>query len=118
MDTYQKATGATFNATKCEAVLHKITPPPVSKFFSNWQTDPTFTFTYLGVPCSLQPDLATQWAPALTKLHSTLDSWRPFGLSLTGKITVLKTFAHPTLSFLASHLPLPKSVLDRVARTS
>ena len=114
MSTYEHATGATFNRAKCEAILYRLTPPAHSTYFPDYKTDPAYSFIYLGCPCSFSPSSTAQWEPVLAKFKATLDCWKRHRLSLTGKITVLTTFAIPQLTYLASFLPLPAPVLDRV----
>ena len=114
MSTYEQATGATFNRAKCEAILYRLALPDHSTYFPNFKTDPAYSFTYLGCPCSFSPSPTAQWEQVLAKFKATLDCWNRHRLSLTGKTTVLTTFAIPQLTYLASFLPAPPAVLDRV----
>ena len=110
METYERATGATFSKSKSELLLLGLPPPEQNYFFApqNVITDPLHTFTYLGVPMSLRLDPEEAWGGAIMKMERCLNLWRGCALSLHGKAVVLKHFAYPILTYLAQVLPMPK----------
>ena len=50
LDTYEKATGATFSKSKSELLLFGMDAPQHSRLFPHPITDPSHTFKFLGVP--------------------------------------------------------------------
>jgi len=118
MSTYEAATGSSFSKAKSEALIYGFDPPATSLYFSAWQRDPSYKFRFLGVTCSLTLDLSAAWEAATATFTATLNAWRPSSLSLHGKTVVLRHFAYPILTYLASFLPVPPDTMESVRRAS
>ena len=116
MDTFSKASGATFNQNKSEAIFHLFSAP-VTRFTV---LDSLATFRYLGVPCSFKLNLKDAWSPLITKFKNKILDWsKPhINLSLSGKVTALKSYALPLLTYQASFLPIPPEHLEEIKKIS
>ena len=102
---YCDATGATINKNKSEAIFINTPPPPhLTSFSLLTHSD---KFRYLGITLSVNCNLVDAWTPLLGKFTGCLERWKKQNLSLSGKVTVLKNYALPLLTFQASFLPLP-----------
>ena len=110
---YEKASGAKFNRAKTEAVVYHFQPTPCD-LFPTYTTDSDHTFRYLGVTCGLNLDLAAAWREPVAKYTACLERWKRVATSLTGRIVALKSFALPILTYTASALPIPRSILDEI----
>ena len=115
MQVFEKATGATFNKGKCEAILFKIPPPNNNNYFTKVTTDQSYSFTYLGVPVSLSPSQEA-WNPTLQKFKASLLKWSHLPLTLTAKITVIKHYALPIVLYPATFLTIPKHLVETITK--
>ena len=114
MSMYEQATGATFSRSKSELVLYNMTPPSATDFFPRIVTDPHFTFKFLGVPLSFHQNQDERWTGPLTKYQTCLKMWTRAGLSLQGKLVVLKHFAYPILTYQAQSVHVNKDVIEEL----
>ena len=85
----------------------------IEKFDLIWTDDPVHT---LGITVSNDPKiiLNTNFLPRLKVFGNTLDIWNTRGLSLKGRVTILKSLAIPQLLYPMSVLPIPKLVVDLI----
>jgi len=114
MSMYEQATGATFSRSKSELVLYNMTPPSATDFFPRIVTDPHFTFKFLGVPLSFHQNQDERWTGPLTKYQTCLKMWTRAGLSLQGKLVVLKHFAYPILTYQAQSVHVNEDVIEEL----
>ena len=66
----------------------------------------------------MHPNLTDAWSGAMAKFRGCLNAWRPCPLSLHGRVVVLRHFAHPILTYLASFLPMPTELKEEVTSLS
>ena len=83
------------------------------KFNLIWTDDPLHT---LGITISNDAKviLNTNFLPRLKVFGNTLDIWNTRGLSLKGRVTILKSLAVPQLLYPMSVLPVPNIVVELV----
>ena len=115
METFEKATGAKFNANKSEGIV--IGMPPPDQIFK-WTTDPKQLVRYLGVMVAGIPSLQDQWASALKTFEECLAKWKKITTTLHGKVAILKHFALPCLTYTLQALPCPEEIQDQVQELS
>ena len=72
--------------------------------------------TTLGVTISddASINLEQNFMPILKAMDNVLNMWHCCGLSLKGKVTILKSLALPKLQYVASILPVPHAVVELV----
>ena len=80
-------------------------------FNLKWTSDPIST---LGITISndAQFILKNIFEPRLKKFDNILNMWTSRGLSLKGRITILKSLALPILLYPMSVLPIPTTVVE------
>jgi len=111
MRIYERATGARFSRSKSELLLfNKFPAPAASIYFADAITDENHVFKLLGVPTAWRLQLKDAWTPAITKFTRILNMWSGKGLSMHGKVVVLRHFAIPVLEYLSAALPLPSAM--------
>jgi hypothetical protein len=59
-----------------------------------------------------------QWQSVIERFTAVLGSWSKRHLTLQGRITVLKTLALSTLTYVASVCPAPTAVIERIDRAT
>ena len=96
---------------KCIGSLHNSKCN--GKFNLIWTHDPVHT---LGITISndTRTIMNTNFLPRLKVFGNTLDIWNARGLSLKGRVTVLKSLAIPQLLYPMSVLPVPKTIVELV----
>ena len=107
---YEQGSGAKLNVSKTEAM-----------WLGAWRsrTDQPLGLTWvtkmkiLGVVFG---DVSDQdnWQPKLTKLEKHLNLWKSRSLSFVGKSLIVNTLGISKLTYLASVLTVPKSVINKV----
>ncbi len=116
IDTFSFISGYKINWGKSEAMpLSRLCPPGIRQ---NWQFKwlPS-GLVYLGV--KLTPgfkDIMTEnFLPLLMKIESTLQNCAKIGLSLLGKINILKMMIIPQINYILHLIPvsLPSSLLKK-----
>ena len=78
-----------------------------------WTNGPIHT---LGLTISNDPDVIMEedFMPRLKAFDNVLSIWHSRGLSLKGKVTILKSLGLPKLLYPMSVLPIPESVVSTV----
>jgi hypothetical protein len=113
---YEAASGARVNAAKSHALALGVASPADFRSLVVPFLEQGVSTKYLGL--LVGPDVSDSviWKAALSRMLLVLSAWSKHNLSLTGKVTVLKTLATSTLWYTASVVPLPDDValqLDR-----
>ncbi len=82
-------------------------------FNLKWTNGPIHT---LGLTISNDPDIIMEedFMPRLKAFDNVLSIWHSRGLSLKGKVTILKSLGLPKLLYPMSVLPIPESVVSTV----
>ena len=82
-------------------------------FGLHWTDSP---LTTLGITISNDPQFILQnvFEPKLKTFDNVLNMWNCHGLSLKGRVTILKSLALPQLLYPMSVLPIPTAVIDIV----
>jgi len=109
LEMYEAASGAKFNPAKSEGILHKKREPQQSKI-SEWKESVKYLGTHVGF--KIKPEKV--WEEPVTKLKNTLNVWKRYGLSLFGKVTVIKNFALPCITYQASVQPMPRAIMSTI----
>ena len=119
LDKFAKISGCKINLSKSESVwlgsLKGSTERPFSEKGLIWKNS---SFSCLGINFSL--NLASlfdlNFVPKLSTVEQTLNCWRSRGLSLIGKVTVIKTLILPQFLYLFSTLciKIPESFYKKV----
>jgi exonuclease III len=114
MKTYQMASNAKFNASKCQgAVINMPLPPPHLQLEMEWLL-PNHHLIYLGIPIGTAVDSGSVWTSKLQELHKLFARWTKRSLSLTGRVVVSKMLAIPKLIYLAQALDIPEDLLSQL----
>ena len=115
VNTFHGVSGLKLNiektVAKCIGSLHKYNCN--NMFNLNWSDGPVHT---LGVTISkdAREILETNFDARLKMFGNILDIWNTRGLSLKGKVTILKSLAIPKLLYPMSVLPVPNNVVKTV----
>ncbi len=62
-------------------------------------------------------ELDVNWNKAITKMHRLAGYWRTFGLSITGRVMVAKTYILSQGIYLMGSLPMSEQIGDRINET-
>jgi hypothetical protein len=62
-------------------------------------------------------DLDVNWNKAITKMHRLAGYWRTFGLSITGRVMVAKTYILSQSIYLMGSLPMSELIGERINET-
>lgn len=116
INTYEQASGAEVNKKKSTGTAFSGDPARFSPFFPTTWTSADEPVKYLGVHVGRNVDNNTQWQEALTKVTASLNLWSRRYLSLTGKRTVVNTYALSKIWYLASFTLIPKTVTKSLSR--
>ena len=122
LDFFGKELGCKVNLSKSYAFyMGSSMRKKFKTFLSSDLSWPTSVIKYLGanIPCNKFDELSLfeeNFANTIHNLQSTLNLWLVRGLTLFGKITVLKTLVIPKLIHKASYLPihLPKKFVKQL----
>ncbi len=105
LDVYERASGANINSLKSHALLLGGATRrdfPSLRFPVMHHNDST---KYLGILVGPNVTDNDQWNRAISKFNGVLGAWSARSLTFAGKITVLKTLALSTLSYVGSIVP-------------
>lgn len=114
---YERASGAKVNQAKSSALL---LGPAQAQDFPDLQyrvLGPHDTVQCLGVTIGPQVSDRDIWLQLMDKFDSTLGLWSRHNLSITGRITVLRTLACSKLWYVAS-VVVPPADIERQLTTS
>lgn len=116
IDSFSLVSGYKINWTKSEAMpLSRVCPPSIRK---NWQFKwlPS-GLVYLGIKLTpgLENIMTSNLLPLIQKIEGVLLNWSKLGLSLLGKINILKMITVPQINYITYLLPLvfPPPLLSR-----
>lgn len=107
IDTFSHISGYKINWGKSEAMpLSKLCSPRIRE---NWQFKwlPS-GLVYLGIKLTpgLKDIMTENILPLLVKIESTLQNWGKLGMSLLGKINILKMMVFPQINYIIYLLPM------------
>ena len=110
LEVYKNASGLTINCTKTEGSLrnNKIKP-----FGLKWPDEP---IKALGVYYSYDEKLLAEknFIENLDKIKKLMNIWSSRGLSLYGKVTIMKALLIPKMVYLFSLIPTPEVVVTEL----
>lgn len=111
-DAFSHISGYKINWGKSEAMpLSSFCPPSIRQ---NWQFKCLPSgLVYLGIDLTpgLKEIMTENILPLLLKIESTLQNWSNIGLSLLGKVNILKMMIVPQLNYILCLLPMSLPLL-------
>lgn len=116
INSFSLVSGYKINWSKSEAMpLSKVCPPTVRKGWQfSWQPS---GLTYLGIKITPQLNdiMDVNLLPLIQKIELILQNWTKLGLSLLGKINILKMIIVPKVNYISNMLPLnlPRTTLTK-----
>jgi Reverse transcriptase (RNA-dependent DNA polymerase) len=113
LNIFSKATGARVNWKKTEGFYMNDLPVLPSAMPISW-SQPTAHIKYLGIQLSLSPDTSMSWQLVLNKLIASCTSWKRCNLSLKGKMVVISNQLIPIITYTASALPCPTTIMKQL----
>jgi len=111
---YELASGAEVNKKKSSGLVFSGDPSRFSTAFPTVWTPADTPTKYLGVLVGRKVNQDSQWKETTKKLASSLKLWSRRDLSLTGKRSVINTYALSKLWYIASFTPIPTAVATEV----
>src|SRR5690606_25597941 len=114
---YARATGARIHWGKSHGLWLAApfaVPPAMAQL--RWASSRE-ALTYPGVPVSISAPLETAWERVVRNAEPTLAAWRYRGLTIRGRLTVLRSLATSRMWHVASVTPLPTELLVRIERS-
>jgi hypothetical protein len=114
MGIYEQGTGSKFNLDKSEIIAHQILKP-LNCPISNWITQSNQTTKYLGILVGLKPPKDI-WDTIITKMETTMKNWNIGGLSLQGKITVIKSYILSMTTYQAMVVHAPRIITQKIEK--
>ena len=116
IDTFSLISGYKINWGKSEAMpLSRLCPPGLRQSWQfNWLPS---GLVYLGIRLTpgLKDIMTVNLLPLLLKIENTLQNWTKLGLSLLGRINVLRMMIIPQINYILHLLPisLPPPLLKK-----
>lgn len=120
IDSFSLISGYRINWGKSEAMpLSRFCPPDIRK---NWKFEwKPLGIVYLGIKVTpgLKNIMIENLLPLIQKIENKLQSWTKLGLSLLGKINILKMITVPQINYITYLIPLsfPPLLLKRFNRS-
>ena len=109
---YESATGARLNKQKSEAMwLGAWRARPEKPYGLKWVTKMKVLGVWFG-DCVEDEN----WNPKVEKMRRALDRWRGRGLSIWGRVLIIKVLGVSNFEYLARVIPLPRSTLKKFER--
>ncbi len=104
IDSFLGVSGYKINWNKSEAMpLSRVCPPSIRQ---GWQFSSGLTYLGIKVTPRLDNIMSINLLPLLHKIELILQNWTKLGLSLLGKINILKMIIVPKINYISSMLPL------------
>ncbi len=107
IDSCLGVSGYKINWNKSEAMpLSRVCPPSIRQGWQfSWQPS---GLTYLGIKVTPRLDniMSINLLPLLHKIELILQNWTKLGLSLLGKVNIVKMIIVPKINYISSMLPL------------
>uniref|UniRef100_A0A671TGB6 Reverse transcriptase domain-containing protein n=1 Tax=Sparus aurata TaxID=8175 RepID=A0A671TGB6_SPAAU len=107
IDSFSGVSGYKINWSKSEAMpLSRVCPPSIRQGWQfSWQPS---GLTYLGIKITprLENIMTINLLPLIQKIELILQNWTKLGLSLLGKINILKMIIVPKINYISNMLPL------------
>lgn len=116
LDAFKKVSGLEVNPTKTEGMWIGSSRENKTKPFGiKWPNEP---IKALGVYYSYDQKLLHEknFIERLDSVKKLLNIWSARGLSLYGKVTIIKSMVIPKFVFVASLLTVPKGVIQELNR--
>ena len=116
LETFKKASGLTINFTKTEGMWIGSSKNNKAKPFGIiWPSEP---IKALGVFYTYDQKLLLEknFIENLDKIKKLLNVWSSRGLSIYGKVTIIKSLVIPKFVYLASLMPTPNNVIVELNR--
>ena len=116
LDSFKKASGLTINCAKTEGMWIGSTRANKAKPFGiNWPKEP---IKALGIFYTYDQKLLQEknFLENLDKIKKLLNIWHSRGLSLYGKVTVIKSLVVPKFVYVSSLMPTPKEIISELNR--
>ena len=116
LEIFERGSGAKINASKSE-LIPLTTRCPALTVQSRFRLRPQeYEARFLGAKVGvLQTDKAS-WDPTMVKVKAELDRWSLKGLSLRGKLLVLKSCILSKLTYLLHVQEMPRSLCKKLDR--
>lgn len=73
-------------------------------------------FTFLGVDVGINPRKISTWRETVSKIHSSLSSWKRKFLSQGGRITMINVGLTNILIYLFSFYRAPKAIIQEIIK--
>ena len=115
LNTFEKFSGLKMNVSKTKAVWIGTMKNSVEKPLGlEWCT----TVKNLGVQFSCDQKVVSSqnFQEKLDKIQKVINIWNMRGLSLFGRVTIIKTFLIPKLLYLSSIIQTPMEIIKRMER--
>jgi len=116
LDEFKKLSGLAVNPTKTEGMWIGFLRKNKTKYFGiKWPNEP---FKALGVYYSYDQKLLhdKNFIERLDSVKKLLNIWSARGLSLYGKVTIIKSLIIPKFVYVASLLTIPRGVIQELNR--
>ena len=115
LNTFEKFSGLKMNVSKTKAMWIGTMKNSVEKPLGlEWCT----TVKNLGVQFSCDQKVVSSqnFQEKLDKIQKVINIWNMRGLSLFGRVTIIKTFLIPKLLYLSSIIQTPMEIIKRMER--
>ena len=114
LDVFKKLSGLMINTTKTEGMWIGSTKENKAKPFSiKWSNEP---IKALGVHYSYNLKLLHEknFIERLDSVKKLINIWSSRGLSIYGKVTIIKSLIIPKFVYISSLLPIPKEIIQEL----
>uniref|UniRef100_A0A3Q3VRY6 Reverse transcriptase domain-containing protein n=1 Tax=Mola mola TaxID=94237 RepID=A0A3Q3VRY6_MOLML len=111
IDSFSGGSSYKINCSKSKMPLSRLCPLSVRQGCQfSWQPS---GLTYLGIKITLRLDniMTINHLPLIQKIELMLQNWTELGLSLQGKIDILKMAIVPKIDYISNMLPLSNALL-------
>lgn len=114
LDDFASWSGLHMNATKTELFTAGVDQSETAVMRNYGFPSGQFPIRYLGLPLMSRKLKISEYAPLMTKLNLSIQSWSAKLLSFAGRLQLIKTVIFGTVTFWTSAFILPKGCIKTI----